>query len=117
MKITAVLQRAVNLAFRIEPVRGYRLAAIGFRADGATVHATNKTVRGPEAVRLWKTHAEVRLCKKLDCATTIFVARVLKNGEWGNARPCENCQRVLRAHRVRKAFYTIGPSEYGCLIF
>ncbi len=93
------------------------IGAVGIRGDGAIVTASNGPViifndekKGsfPEA------HAEIRLSRKLDVGSIVYVARVRKgDGMYGNARPCKDCRTALKARGVKKVFYTIGPNEYG----
>lgn len=56
-------------------------------------------------------HAEVAAlnsARKIDLTgATIYVARVIKNGEPRMSKPCERCQKALKARGVRKVFYTL----------
>lgn len=56
-------------------------------------------------------HAEVaamNACRKVDLnGATIYVARVLKTGDPRMSKPCENCQKVLKARGVKKVYYTL----------
>lgn len=56
-------------------------------------------------------HAEVAAltaCKKSNVeGATIYVARVLKNGEPRMSKPCVACQNALKAAGIKKVFYTI----------
>jgi tRNA(Arg) A34 adenosine deaminase TadA len=95
--------------------QGFYLAAIGVRRDGAIVRATNKALRDGSSNPIPSTHAEARLCRKLDAGADVYVARVTRDGSWAMSRPCEGCQSALRARRVRRVYYTIGPGEYGVM--
>ena len=37
---------------------------------------------------------------------TIIVYRDLKNGSLANARPCDDCQKLMRAYGIKKMIYT-----------
>lgn len=102
MNPTRYLDQATHAALRIGfKFQEYRLAAIGIRSDGATVVATNKAVRIPGGFpRSRSTHAEVRLCRKLDAGSIVFVARVLKDGSWADAEPCRGCMQLLERNWV-----------------
>ena len=89
--------------------RTFLLGALGIRGDGATVTAANAPTEGPERV----VHAEYRLCQKLDCDATVFVARVRRDGSYGKAIPCFACRKVLKSRRVKRVYYTISDREYG----
>ena len=55
-------------------------------------------------------HAEVAcilgLPRQVTKGATIYVARVGKDGEIKNSRPCEICQAVLKHVGVKRAIYT-----------
>lgn len=93
--------------------RNFYLAAVGTRSDGTTVIASN--IATP--VKCREVHAEKRLCKKLDVGSTVYVARVTRDGSWAMSRPCHACEKAMRSRGVRRVYYTIGPSEFGCVIF
>lgn len=106
------LNRALVMAQCSDDRKHFQLAAIGIRADGTTVASTN--IRTP--IRCRSAHAETRLSRKLDVGSVVYVARASKLGEWAMARPCENCQKTLRTRGVKRVYYTVGPSEFGCII-
>jgi len=117
-----LLMRAARLAESLPgAAQEFALGAVGLRADGALVHSTNKAIRigrtpsGGAPERLWATHAELRLCRKLDAGATVFVARIARDGTWALARPCPQCLNRLHHQRVRRVFFTTGPAEYGIL--
>jgi len=92
--------------------RAYWLGAAAERSDGVIVTSCN----GPSIKRAREVHAEYRLSKKLDYGATVYVARVRAlDGKFGNAKPCKSCENVLRARKVKKVYYTIGPNEFGVL--
>jgi hypothetical protein len=104
--------------------RVYFLGAVGIRDDGRIVHARNSAVLDTETKKKWSeqnvykrfpgSHAEVRLTKKLGFGATIYVARVARgSGELAMARPCECCQSVIKAFRVKKVYYTISHNQWG----
>lgn len=98
--------------------RRYRLGTVGLRADGVKVRACNISTMKPH----WAAHAEQRVVRKLDVGSTIFVVRILRNGELGNAGPCRICRAVMKSRGVKRCYYSIGGSvggvfEYGVLVF
>lgn len=65
------------------------------------------------------THAEVaalRRAKKTH-GTTIYVARLMRNGGRGLAKPCTFCQTALVKAGVRQAIWTIDETSYGTTTF
>lgn len=91
--------------------RCFRLGSVGIRSDGAIVYSRNTS----NYIKNRKIHAEYRLSKKLDYYGIVFVARVLRDGSLGMARPCPDCVRALKSRRVRKVYYSIANNEYGCI--
>lgn len=95
--------------------RRFFIGAIGLRSDGTKVRACNGNPKEPTREH----HCEYRLSRKLDRGSTVFVARTLV-GLWpnvllGTAKPCSNCQKVLRSRGVARVYYSISDDEYGCL--
>ena len=98
--------------------RNHRLGAVGVRRDGIIVSARN----GAQKVNKYyqyqpSIHAETRCLRKMDQGGIIYIARVMRDGSMGLARPCISCQMFLRAKKIRKAIYSISDNEYGVLDF
>ena len=56
-------------------------------------------------------HAELDAiikCKDLSKAKKIFVARVKRNGEYGNAEPCPICQEAIKDAGIKEVEWTYG---------
>lgn len=96
---------------RLDHAMTYRLGAAGYRNDNALVVAFN----GSQSYPTWQHHAEARLCRKLTPCPLVAVVRVLADGSWAIARPCNNCQTCMRRRGVQKVVYSIRPGEYGTL--
>ena len=64
-------------------------------------------------------HAEIAALKraKHTHGATIYVARLMRTGSTGLAKPCDRCQRDLIAAGVRQAIWTIDDYSYGTTIF
>lgn len=110
MDTIAAFKLAAWYASRKDDRREFRLAAIGIRNDGAIVHAVNGA--SPELSP--STHAEARLAKKLDSGSIVYVARVLRSGEFAMARPCPRCLAVLESMHVSCVYYTTNDG-YGVI--
>ncbi|MFW9873062.1 MAG: hypothetical protein ACFFG0_08185 [Candidatus Thorarchaeota archaeon] len=91
--------------------RRYRLGAVGIRNDGVIVKSKNIPNILPEP----QAHAEVRLCKKLNPGSIVYVVRIDSENKLTMARPCQNCLRVMRLKGVRKCYYSISEKEYGVI--
>ena len=107
-----MLERAIGVALTGKESRKYKLGAIGERSDGAIVKATNG---GSAGCRTPQAHAEVRLSRKLDFGSVVYVARLLHSEAVALARPCVGCQMAMRNRGVSKCYYTINSDEYGCI--
>ena len=64
-------------------------------------------------------HAEIAVLKRAKKVrgSTIYVARVLRTGRRGLAKPCKRCHKTLVAAGVRQAIWTIDCDSYGTTIF
>jgi len=111
-------------ALKHDDDRVFLLGAVGVRNDGRLVHAQNSSVLDTLKHVDWakkyvykrfpESHAEVRLTRKLGFGATVYVARVTRNdGGLAMARPCECCQHVLKAFRVKRVYYSINNFEWG----
>lgn len=89
----------------------YKHYALGIRSDGAQVHAVNSAAPYPSP----KSHAERRLCARLDWGATVIVVRLDANFELALSKPCRHCERALRRWGVKKVYYSISPNEIGIL--
>jgi hypothetical protein len=79
------------------------------RSDGAIVVSTN--IRTKE--QFHGAHCEVRLLKKCDVGSTIYLVRIWKDGTWANAKPCIKCQTLIKNKRVKKVFYSLDKETYA----
>ncbi len=46
--------------------------------------------------------------------STIYVARKLKDGSIGNAKPCKVCQIPLKLFKIKSVYYTDDDSTFTC---
>lgn len=104
------LKLAVKIAKKGREDRNYKLGCVAIRKDGVIVAAHNAMAK---RMPFYSAHAERRVIRKAGYGATLFVARILSNGDWAMAKPCPTCQVVLKARRVKRVIYTIGPGEYG----
>lgn len=105
MRLKDMIKHGMTFTMAGSNERHYLLGAVGIRKDGAIVRARNQQTKIPDTC----VHAEARLCKKLGKdAPMVIVVRVSKTGELAMAKPCPNCERLLKRYRVKKVFYTTG---------
>lgn len=108
---------AISIALKAEDKYEKRKAvvgAIGWRKDGAIVHAFNA---GDQRQQSPDSHAEARIIRKLgQYSPEVYVARIRRDTwEMALARPCVTCLPRLRNKRVKKIYYTISDTEYGVI--
>lgn len=103
MRCEDFLRVAMRTLFKKEVKRTFNVCAIGIRSDGAIVVSQN----GSDRIRNPNIHAEARLVNKLDYGATVYVIRCRADGSFGIAKPCPNCEQLLRNARVKQVFYTI----------
>ena len=62
-------------------------------------------------------HAELGcvlgLDKSITQGATVYVARIGKNGNWKNSKPCMMCHEVMSFVGIKRVVYTIAPNEWG----
>lgn len=111
MRNIETLHFIAKLASDRDDERRYRIGALGVRKDGTTVFSQN----GPALDKCPRIHAEFRLSEKLDVGSRVWVARLAANGELAMAKPCRNCERILRIRGVYRVIYSVAPNEFGVI--
>lgn len=113
-KILNFFEIAARTATSKNDRRAFFIGAIGIRHDGVMVKAFNS----PSENKNRCIHAEYRLSKKLDYDADVYVARVrMDDYEFGMARPCVSCQKILKTKKVKKVYYTINKDKFGVINF
>lgn len=94
-------------------VKGGRVIA------GASNDLRNPANMGGVPFEKCSVHAEVAVLRRAKKAhgSTIYVARMLRTGELGMAKPCKRCQKYLVRAGVRQAIWTIDGYSYGTTVF
>lgn len=105
--------------------KDHRVARVGCvirRKDGAIVKARNAATHRSEndpciiaTGHVADRHAEARATRKADAGGIAYVARVKRDGTYGNARPCATCRIIMRSKGIVKAYYTLSDREWGCI--
>lgn len=94
--------------------RTARVGCVIRRGDGATVKARNAATANATK-KVPELHAEARATRKADVGGVAYVARVRRDGTYGNARPCPSCRVIMRARGIIRAYYTLSDTEWGCI--
>ena len=110
-KIWKYFKLAAQAAIKKDDNRHYRLGASACRKVGTTVTSCN----GPSPVPNREMHAEWRISKMLDYGATVYVVRVLANGDYGMAMPCQSCIKAMKSKRVKKVYFTADKDTFGIL--
>jgi deoxycytidylate deaminase len=66
---------------------------------------------------VFSVHAEADACSKVynNRSATMYVARVNKQGQVRNSKPCPDCEKLLRKQRFSRVYYSIAENEWGRL--
>lgn len=103
------LNLAGQIASQNDRKKHYNLACLIQRSDGSFAFAKNAKVRIPEP----SLHAEARALRKGGKGGVIWITRVLANGEWANASPCNNCRKLIKKYKIKLVIYSLNKNEYG----
>lgn len=116
MSLPCELHYAAKVACRHSGVdhRTARVGCVMRRGDGALIKARNAATQN-STCRVPELHAEARATRKADVGAIAYVARVRRDGTYGNARPCRSCRTIMRARGVVRAYYTLSDTEWGCV--
>jgi len=106
-----ILKHAALFARKRKDKRTFYIGAIAIRADGVMVKSRNEST----VVPCHAGHAEFRICGKITPGSTVYVGRSLSDGTLGLAKPCKQCQAILKCHKIKRVYYSISDSEYGCM--
>jgi len=82
------------------------------RSDGKIVTGYNQTYLD----RHWQSHAESRVCRKLDVGSVVAVVRIGEGNGWRMAKPCASCVRCMKRTGVERVLYSIRENEYGTMV-
>lgn len=62
-------------------------------------------------------HAEVKCCVGMPFCdlenSTLYVARILRDGATALSRPCKSCENFLREAGIKRVFFTTNSPEIG----
>jgi tRNA(Arg) A34 adenosine deaminase TadA len=91
---------------------GGKLLSTGFNSDKLNSFVT--TFAHHSAARM---HAEVNAVllarKKIDLrGAKMYVAKIGRNGELGNSKPCAMCMQALKLYGIKRVTYTMGDNNF-----
>ncbi|SRR5260221_8696209 len=113
------MEMAVQLAYgQNSENKHFMLSVVAKRADGSLLVSSNIRTAHP----IHHAHAEHRVLRKAGHGATLWVARVDRNLNICNSKPCQKCEAFCRNMRVKRVFYSVSGyknqiHEYGCLEF
>lgn len=112
IKIAEANERYDKWKFGSLIIKGGAVKSVGI----SKLH-THPSVASDEHLSDLSTHAEEDALNRCGSpkGSTIYVARIGRNGNPALARPCTECRNILIEAGVRRAIYTIGPKEHGVL--
>lgn len=92
------------------------LGAVAIRKDGVIVHARNSATHPPNFSKNPNSHAEFKVLHKAGDDSSVYVARVTRDGNLALAKPCPRCLAVMRSHRVEMVYYSISNDEWEAIV-
>lgn len=100
----------------ISTAREHRVGAALFKGSRLLSIGWNNTKTHPASTTRYNAqHAEFNCLigqHKIDvCGATLFVVRLTKASNDGVSKPCEHCEKLIRAAGVRKVFYINRKNE------
>ena len=90
------------------------IGAVAIRKDGVLVSGRNISIKD-RVLGKNITHAETRVLRKSGFGSTVYVARILRNGNLAMAKPCCFCMAALKARGVKIVYYTISDTEWKAI--
>lgn len=101
-------------------VKRHRLCAIAFSKSGHIIASATNRIHSDGFVSNFSIHAEEFLINKLRKVKAkerfgkirVLVVRLAKGKGWAMAKPCKNCENILRSYGVQEVSYT---SEDGSI--
>lgn len=96
-------------------VSGGRVQSVGINK-----HKKNGFIKSFQHHDFCNTHAEcdavLKARRKIDLRNAkIYVARLRKDGQIGNSKPCEMCALVLQRYGIRRVYYTISDDTFAVM--
>lgn len=86
----------------------FKHATIVLRGGAVVSYGTNLGKRHSEVVALNKIWPN----KRVGC--TVVNIRIIKDGSFGNSKPCERCEKYLKKNGIKKVSYSVvGGFENG----
>lgn len=115
-----MLDEALEIAKTIPPRKLPRLAAILVKNGRVMGVGKNTKKSHPLQKRFSNDENKITLHAEIDCirnalrkhkdeelsGATMYVARVMKNGQRAIAKPCRVCQKALGAYGIDRVFWT-----------
>ena len=92
-------------------IRQYAIGVVAIRFDGSVVITRNAPARDHSP----SLHAEARALKRAGMGAKLFVARMSTTGKMALAKPCKECQKLIRSMRCKSVLYTVDNEHWNSL--
>lgn len=107
------IKSAMRAALQSSQDKRYKLGAVVVKSGRVLAWGYNSNKNRPEnwiPRQAWSVHAEESCLRKIkegrNPGSTLYVARVNRNGKVRLSRPCRDCQNLARTHGVERIVYT-----------
>lgn len=116
--------RMAGKAACLSPFKQHRVGAVVVKG-GRVLSTGYNEIRWTQRFQKENVHAEEAAIVKLLTAgrpsslvgADIYVSRFTRGGSIGLAKPCLNCQHLIRSVGIRRAYYTCSDGTTGALKF
>lgn len=126
MKIDHFLKLAIRAAFQSQSK--FRHGAVLVKKNRVINTAVNRMDKSHPIQQKYSrknepigSHAELRCCLGISYPelnrSTLFVARVLRNGNPALSKPCLGCQDILIDIGIRRVYYTVNSNRFEYMEF
>jgi deoxycytidylate deaminase len=94
-------------------IKGGSVLNVGANSDNHTSFGQRFRTEPGRATHHAELACVLGLDRNITQGGTIYVARISKNGEWKNSKPCSMCHEVMSYVGIKRVVYTIGCDEWG----
>lgn len=106
---------AIRLARQNDRYQRWPLGAVIMKG-GSVVAVGQSVLKSPPLHPGCSRHAEQEALRRVRGSAqgcVMFVARKMRNGRIGLAKPCQHCQQLIRASGIKRVVYTVDDHTVG----
>jgi len=93
-------------------IRGGSVLNISSNSNNHTSFGQRFRIDPGRATHHAETACVLGLDKSITRGSTLYVARINKQGDWKMSKPCSMCHEVMKFVGVKRVVYTVGPNQW-----